>query len=362
MARIPHLNHRGGWKEPVTLAGALAAAWLVLGASGLRAAGQSPDAGYVTVQDGKVTPHLEAYGQIEPGATLMLSFAESGVVAGLQAEAGTSVQAGEVLAHLSGPHVQSVLSQAQAEVRRARARLGLSKKSLAAQKRELALHRGTQEAVRQAQGAVTQAQRSLANAQSRLEAVRQMMILSSPVDGAVLMADAMNGEQVSAAQPILTLQTQYRLWLEADYYGSDLSTVRAGMTGTFTPADGSGSIPVQVCAVAGLLTAGGGASIVMVPAAPGSRWIDGEIGTVTLNLPQRVLIAVPTRSLILNQGRWWVLVHTPHGDRPRAVVPGPSRGWQTFLEDGLKPGEQVVVENAYLLFHRNISQRYQPPD
>jgi len=43
-------------------------------------------------------------------------------------------------------------------------------------------------------------------------------------------------------------------------------------------------------------------------------------------------------------------------------VPGPARGWQTFIERGLEPGAQVVVENAYLEFHRGISKNYQPPD
>ena len=90
--------------------------------------------------------------------------------------------------------------------------------------------------------------------------------------------------------------------------------------------------------------------------------MNGEFGTVTLNAPQRRLVAVPTRSLILDQGKWWVMVHTAQGDRPQAVVPGPTLGWQTFLERGLNPGTQVVVENAYLLFHRGISKGYQLPD
>ena len=189
-----------------------------------------------------------------------------------------------------------------------------------------------------------------------------MMTLSAPVDATVLMASAAAGQPVGAAQPILTLQTPYRLWLRAVYYGFDLSSIRAGMRGTFSPANGSESVPVRVCAVFGLLEAGGGASITMLPATPSATWIDGEFGTVTLDLPPRVLVAVPTRSLILDQGKWWVMVHTLKGDQPQAVVPGPSRGWETFLEHGLAPGTQVLVDNAYLVFHQDISQRYQPPD
>ena len=76
----------------------------------------------------------------------------------------------------------------------------------------------------------------------------------------------------------------------------------------------------------------------------------------------RSLVAVPTRALILDQGQWWVLVHTANGNQPRLVTPGPARGWQTFIERGLEPGAEVVVENAYLEFHSGISKNYQPPD
>ena len=74
------------------------------------------------------------------------------------------------------------------------------------------------------------------------------------------------------------------------------------------------------------------------------------------------MMAVPTRALILDRARWWVLVRTPQGDRQQQVVPGPTSGWTTCIARGLSPGDQVVVENAYLEFHRRIAQRYTPPE
>jgi hypothetical protein len=71
---------------------------------------------------------------------------------------------------------------------------------------------------------------------------------------------------------------------------------------------------------------------------------------------------VPTRALILDQGTWWLLVHTPQGIRRQAVVPGPSRGESTLIEKGLHPGAEIVVDNAYLLFHRDFSKSFQAPD
>ncbi|MHB1022040.1 MAG: efflux RND transporter periplasmic adaptor subunit [Acidobacteriaceae bacterium] len=340
----------------------LSRALAVLGVVAMPAAGQSQDAGYVTVEQAAVTSSMEAYGQVEPITVLPVSAAEAGVVAGLNVLPGMHVRAGQELAHLKGPEIQSLLLQSQSDLRSARAQLTASQKSLAIQQQQLVSHLSTRQAVHQAESAVAQAQTSFDNAQSRLKAVRQMMSLSAPASATVLAVHATDGELVQAGQPILTLQIANRLWLKASYYGADLAAIRVGTTGTFLPADGSGPIPVRVSAVFGPLLADGGESIAMLPAKPGNEWRSGEFGTVTLHASPRMLVAVPTSALILDQGKWWVMVHTPHGDHPQLVVPGPSHGWQTFLERGLNPGAQVVVENAYLLFHRSISQRYQLPD
>ena len=71
------------------------------------------------------------------------------------------------------------------------------------------------------------------------------------------------------------------------------------------------------------------------------------------------MVAIPTRALILDRGKWWVMVHTPHGNHPRQVTPGPARGWNTFITHGLPAGSQVIVNNAYLLFHASIAEHYQ---
>ncbi len=348
--------------RPSSLRSALAMVWLALSAGGLTATGQSPSAGYVTAQLGAVTPQLEAYGQVEPITVLPVSAAQAGVIAGLKALPGMHVQKGQELAHLNGPEITALRLQSEADVRSAQAQLSAAQKSLAIQRQQLASHLSTRQAVHQAESAVAQAQTSFDNAQSHLQAVHQMMTLSAPASATVLTVNAIDGELVSVGQPVLTLQTANRLWLKATYYGADLSAIRVGMKGSFLPADNGESIPVEVSAVFGSLMAGGGESIAMVITNPRSRWMNGEFGTVTLNAPQRRLVAVPTRSLILDQGKWWVMVHTAQGDRPQAVVPGPTRGWQTFLEHGLNPGTQVVVENAYLLFHRGISKGYELPD
>ena len=134
------------------------------------------------------------------------------------------------------------------------------------------------------------------------------------------------------------------------------------MKGRFTPADGSPPISVRVCSIPGLIAAGGGESIALCPTQANPAWLSGEAGKVTLDLPQKELVAVPTRALILNQSQWWVMVRTAKGDHPQQVVPGPVDGWNTFIESGLAPGAQVIVNNAYLLFHASMAEQFQIPD
>ena len=335
---------------------------VVLSVPGLLARTRRSDMAYVTVRLGKVTPHLEAYGQVEPITVLPVTAAETGVVTGLSVVPGMQVRAGEVLAHLTGPEIETMVLQGRADVRSAQVQLIAARKSLAILQQQLISHLSTRQAVHQAQGALAQAQTNFDNAQSHLQSVRQLMTLTSPLNATILTLSAADGQLVSTGQPILTLQIPGKLWLKAAYYGADAAAIRPGMRGTFSPAGGDETIPVRVREVFGPLAAGGAESVALVPARPGFGWVNGEYGTMRLDLPKRTMVSVPTRALILDQGKWWVLVRTARGDRPQEVVPGPARGWQTFLKSGLKPGAQVVVENAYFLFHRGIAQNYQPPD
>lgn len=326
------------------------------------AAAQATDADMVTAQVREIGGHLVAYGQVEPINVVPVSAAEGGVVTGLSVRPGMHVHAGQILAHLSGPAIKALLLQGGADVRNAQAQLDSAEKSLAIEKEQLPSHLTTQQAVHQAESAEAQARTALENAQAQRDSVRLMTTISAPTDGVVMALNSADGAVIGAGQPILTLQPANGLWLRAMYYGADLASIRVGMTGEFAPSDGSRAIAVKVTSVLGALVAGGGESVALVPVHGSAAWLNGESGTVKLDLPSRKLVEIPTRALVLNQGKWWVMVHTAQGDRPQAVIPGPAEGWQTAIESGLAPGAKVIVKNAYLLFHSQISEQYQIPD
>ncbi|MHB8743384.1 MAG: efflux RND transporter periplasmic adaptor subunit [Sulfuricaulis sp.] len=320
------------------------------------------DTHVVTVQMETVANQFETYAQVEPIAVLPLRTVEAGTVIGLRVVPGMAVHAGEKLAIFGGPEIQALLVRDKAAVNSARTDLLTARNTLAIQRRQLASHLVTRQVLLQAESTTAQAQAALDIAQARLRASRQTITLKAPSEGIVLAVDAADGERVAVGQPILTLQVAHRLWVKAAYYGADAAAIHDGMSGEFSPADGGEPIPVKVGTVFGALNPDGGESVGLVATTPSPGWFNGESGTVTLKGPTRSLVAVPTRALILDQGHWWVLVHTSKGDHRQVVVPGPTRGWQTFIDRGLDPGAEVVVENAYLEFHRGISKSYHPPD
>lgn len=323
---------------------------------------QTPDADFVTVETRPMTAHLAAYGQVEPISVVQVSAAQPGVIAGLAVRPGVRVRAGQALAHLSGPGVTSLVVQSESAVRSAQSQLAAAEKSLSIAQQQLPSHLTTRQAVQQAESAQAQARSALVNAQSRLDTVRELTTVSSPADGIVLQLNSADGALVSTGQPILTIQPGHGLWLVAQFYGSDLSAVRIGMTGQFQPADGANPVKVRVTSISGTLTPTGGESIAMEPVNARTIWLNGEAGTVSLDSASRQLVVVPTRALVLNQGKWWVMVHTAKGDHAQQVVPGPAQGWDTFIVSGLAPGAKVVVNNAYLLYHAGVSEQYQIPD
>jgi hypothetical protein len=133
------------------------------------------------------------------------------------------------------------------------------------------------------------------------------------------------------------------------------------MKGRFLPADGSAAVPVQVRSVLAPLRPDGGRGVGCV-ATGGAALVSGEMGTLELLGPRRPWPAVPSAALVLDDGRWWVLVEGSQGPQRRAVEVGQSAGGWTLIEQGVTPGERVLVTDAYLVFHRAFSTHYQPPD
>lgn len=335
----------------------------ILGAGLLCACGVAPaEQAWIEIPSRTVTPHLRAYAQVAPVASVEVRALQAGVATGLDVLPGATVKAGQLLARLGGPDVDALATQRTMALASARSVLSTAQRTLAIEREKQASHLSTKEALDEAEAAEARARADFETAQAQLKALHQTEIVRAPADGVVRAVSAANGERLAQGERILTLVPSGGLWLQAQYYGADVSAIHSGMTGKFSPASGTAPISVEVRTLIGPVQPDGGQAVGLVASGPSPQWFDGEAGTLTLKGAERSLAAVPTRALVLDRGQWWVLVHTPQGPHRQAVTPGPSRGEWTLIEQGLAPGAKVVVENVYLEFHRAFSQHYQAPD
>jgi RND family efflux transporter MFP subunit len=343
-----------------------ASAWVIRTALGLGLLLIGPNAwaagGWVTVQSRSVTAHITAYARVESIAQAPLQAAQTGQVDGLNVDPGQHIAAGVILGKLKGPEIKALLAQRLTAVDSDQAKLTVARQTLAITQKEGAAHLSTRKEVYKAQAAFVQAKAQLSAARTALQTARENTVLRAPATGTVMTLAVANGERVTAGQNILTLQPTDQLWLKATYYGAQAVAVGVGMPGRFIPADGSAPIPVRVARVVPLAKPDGGRPVALRARSKNVDWVSGEAGTVVLKGARHTAMVLPTRALLLDRSQWWVLVHTGNGDRRQRVTLGASRGHDTLITQGLIAGTQVVVDNAYLKFHRNFSQRFQPPD
>jgi RND family efflux transporter MFP subunit len=333
-------------------------------APGARAGTGDPGAdAVVTVKTQTMTRSLGAYGQVQAIALIRVRAMDPGNISDLNVLAGSVVTKGETLAQITGPRMHSLLTAREEALRSGRAREKAALRAWKIARRQFANHLATQQAVNTARSQLADARASVKTAAARLQDARALKVLRAPVAGTVLSVAVTNGEQTTPGETILTVLPDHSLWVRCQYYGADATSVRIGMQGQFHPSD-RGAIPVKVVSVAPSLSANGGRAVGLVPVSskPSPVWTSGEWGNVVLDGPTEQAIPVPTTALILDRGKWWVLVHTSTGDRPQQVAPGPTRGWRTWVTSGLQSGQQIVTQNAYLEYHREIARSYQPPD
>jgi RND family efflux transporter MFP subunit len=318
--------------------------------------------GVIPAERREVAPTFEAYAQVEPIRTLTVSAPMAGVLSQLKAVPGDTVKTGALLVRIGGPQAAAALESAQAQVVRARAALKLADRTLDIARAKQREHLATRQAVYGAKAALADAKAQMQSAQTRLNALRTSTTIRAPTDATVLSVLASNGEYVTEGAALLGLQATGELWLRAVYYGRDAAALRVGLKGEFKPADSSNAIPVRVQNILAPARPDGGRGVMLTPIDPSADWYSGEVGSVRLEGDKRAWVAVPTEAVIMDQGRWWVLVQDEHGERSLQVTPGPAIDGWTLINTGLAPGTPVVVADAYLRFHRDFARRYQQPD
>ncbi len=314
--------------------------WLILAALAITA--QAP-AGWVTVKATQQAPILSGFASVQPATAVAIAALQPGILTSLSVAPGETVQPGQSIGQLGGPQIVAAMATAQGASNAANA-------ALAAERGKFADHLSTKAAVAQAEAAAVSARANLA-------ALRAASSLQSPVAGQVQSLAAGPGASLQPGQAVAVVQPAAGAWVKAVLYGPRASKLSPGMPARFIPANGTPVMPVTLRGIQGTRPDGG-----VELAFSGAGLQPGEAGTLSLALPPRLVLLVPSAALVLDDGRWWVMLHDAKGAHAVQVVPGAAEGAQTPILSGLAAGDQVIVQDAALLYHRGIAAQYQPPD
>ncbi|HSF41793.1 MAG TPA: efflux RND transporter periplasmic adaptor subunit [Thermoanaerobaculia bacterium] len=283
----------------------------------------------------------------------------AGRIVRLTASAGQPVRRGQALAEL-----QSVeLGQARAALTGAQARAELAKKTVE-RKRGLAEERIVSRGeLQRAEAAAAEAEAELRAAEASLEALGvgrggggglSAFALLSPISGTVLERKAVQGQAADPGQTLFRIGDLSRLWLIVQAPERDVTRVRTG-----SPAE------------------------VALAALPGQKlrgtvdWVGREVDAHSRTVPVRIVlpneggrlkpgmfatawigtggegekvVAVPATALQRMDNQWVVFLPREEGRfEVRPVERGRDLGDEVAVLSGLKPGEPVVVEGAFVL-------------
>ncbi len=328
----------------------------VLAAVAVAAADTGKAGGVAQVRTQELPVRYRGYARIEPIGTLTVHALLDGTLKDFRVVPGARVRAGEILARIAGPGFAS----ARAAVARARAELKLDRRRLASVRATYPALSSRNE-LDAARAQVTDARQRLDAAVARLRYLESGAVIRAPRAGTVVETFAVDGEQVAQGAPLLRLQTRGGLWVKGVFYGRAAGALHPGMHGRFEPADGGSPVAVTVRSVLDPLRPDGGRAVGCEPAAKPAEWVNGSAGTLVLEGAPRMVTLVPERALVMDAGRWWVLVERDGGVHRVEVAPGARRDGWVAVRGALHAGEAVVVRDVYRRFHHDFSRHFQNP-
>jgi cobalt-zinc-cadmium efflux system membrane fusion protein len=271
---------------------------------------------------------------------------------------GVRVRRGQVLAEMQSLE----LGKTRGDYRDAQARVDLARQALE-RKRSLAAERiAPQREVQEAEAELKRAEASVQGARGTLNALGasndsggddSRLVLRAPVSGTVIDRHLVQGEVAQPGETLFKVGDLSTLWLIAHASERDAVRVRPGSTARVAiPALPGRSLSGKVASVGSqvevssrtipirieLPNPGG----ILRPGMSASVWLPvGEGGTV---------LAVPVAAIQRLQDKWVVFVPREQGVfEIRTVGRGRDMGGEVEILSGLKAGETVVVEGAFLL-------------
>ena len=365
---------------PVGAAVLLAAALAACGNKNDQAAGPGgpggamppPEVGVVTVQPGTVSLSTELPGRLEPSRVAQVRARATGILTKRVFTEGSDVRAGQVLYHVDPAPYQAAQQSAQAQLAQAQASLANASALVARFRPLVAANAVSKQEFDAAVAAEKAAQAQVAAGRA---AVRTASInlgyatVTAPISGRIGRSLVTEGALVSATEgtQLATIQQINPLYLNITQSAAEVLKLREALqAGKLTRASGAEAARVQVLLENGQVygqparllftdlsvdpTTGQVNLRAEVPN-PGGLLMPGMY--VRARVEQAEIanaILLPQQAVTRGTKGDSVMVVAPDGAvAPRPIKIGGQKGQDWIVTEGLKPGEQVMVEGAMKL-------------
>ena len=269
---------------------------------------------------------------------------------------GQAVRRGAVLVELQSLDV----GRARGAHAEAAAKVELAQRALD-RKRALASERiAPQREVQEAEADLKTAQAQSQSARAELQAIGAAagvggrFSLRSPIDGTVIDRKVVPGQVTDPTSVLFKIADISSLWVNANAYERDALRIREGAEARVTfPALPGQTLVGKVVLIGGQVDPSSRTLPLRVAVAnPNGVLRPGMAAKVLLPVDSgaQPVVAVPATALQRVADRWCVFI--PHGEGEfhiREVGRGRDLGGEVEILSGLKAGETVVVEGAFLL-------------
>lgn len=337
------------------------------------AAPPPPSVSVAPVLHKEVSQWDEFSGRVEAVETVQLRPRVSGYIDKVNYVEGQEVKKGDVLFTIDSRSYRAELAQAQAQLARARTQAELGR-SEAARARKLADQQViSTESWEQRRAAAEQAQAELQAAQAAVDAARlnlEFTQVRAPIDGRAGRAQVTAGNLVTAGDGASVLTTLVSLDKVHVYFDADEATflryAQMERNGE-RPSERDASLPVQV----GLVGEDG------YPHAGQVDFLDNQVTRSTGTIHVRALLdnrerrftpglfarvrllgsgrfealLIDDKSVLTDQDRKYVYIIDEDGKAQRRDVQlGRSAEGLRIVEQGLKPGDKVIVDGVQKVF------------
>jgi cobalt-zinc-cadmium efflux system membrane fusion protein len=299
---------------------------------------------------GEVTVNEDSYSQV--GAPIAAR------VVKINVGPGQNVTKGEQLAVLQSTEV----GKARSESITAQARLQLAQLTLERKRRLAGEHIVAQRDVQEAEAAVVSAEADVRASRSTLQALgaadnasdSSQFSLRAPISGMVIERTALMGQLAEPAQPLFKIADLSNVWLSVHSFERDAVRLQTGKTAKVTlPAWPGKTFQAKVTLIGKQVDAASRTVPVRISVANSSGVLrPGMSATAWVPLGQssQQVITVPAVSVQRIENQWYVFIPKSQDTfELRQVGRGRDLEGEIEVVSGLKPGETVVVDGAFLL-------------